>query len=144
MIGKIGLRIIETLTKMDRLLEHIIRDFYTIDEAYSPKVIKQLIDLFKTEIEDFNIDPIDDQTLEISLLHSNPSFIYSLASPATVAIAKEAYDKYGKDLMIGAGPYVYSGENEEDDDLPSHYKQILLEKVADKMSISVSKIDDVL
>ena len=49
---------------MDRLLEHIIRDFYTIDEAYSPKVIKQLIDQFKTEIEDFNIDPIDDQTLE--------------------------------------------------------------------------------
>ena len=64
MIGKIGLRIIETLTKMDRLLEHIIRDFYTIDEAYSPKVIKQLIDQFKTEIEDFNINPIDDQTLE--------------------------------------------------------------------------------
>ena len=49
---------------MDRLLEHIIRDFYTIDEAYSPKVIKQLIDQFKTEIEDFNINPIDDQTLE--------------------------------------------------------------------------------
>ena len=38
---------------MDRLLEHIIRDFYTIDEAYSPKIIKQLIDKFKQELEDF-------------------------------------------------------------------------------------------
>jgi hypothetical protein len=48
---------------MDRLLEHIIRDFYTIDEAYSPKVIKQLIDKFKQELEDFNMDPIGDRTL---------------------------------------------------------------------------------
>lgn len=49
---------------MDRLLEHIIRDFYTIDEAYSPKIIKQLIDKFKQELEDFNMDPIGDRTLE--------------------------------------------------------------------------------
>ena len=48
---------------MDRLLEHIIRDFYTIDEAYSPKIIKQLIDKFKQELEDFNMDPIGDKTL---------------------------------------------------------------------------------
>ena len=49
---------------MDRLLEHIIRDFYTIDEAYSPKIIKQLIDKFKQELEDFNMDPIGDKTLD--------------------------------------------------------------------------------
>ena len=49
---------------MDRLLEHIIRDFYTIDESYGNAIVKQLVDKFKQELEDFNMDPISDSTLE--------------------------------------------------------------------------------
>ena len=49
---------------MDRLLEHIIRDFYTIDESYGKAIVKQLVDKFKQELEDFNMDPISDSTLE--------------------------------------------------------------------------------
>ena len=50
---------------MDRLLRYIIKSFYTINEAYSPKVIQQLIDKFKEEIDDFGIDPISDDSLKI-------------------------------------------------------------------------------
>lgn len=59
------------------------------------------------------IKAIDDHTLQVSLTQPNASFIYAFASPATVAIAKEAYDKYGEDLMVGAGPYMFASENEE-------------------------------
>jgi len=49
---------------MDKLLEHIIRSLYTIDEAYSKKVMQQLIDKFKQQAEDFGIE-IDDNKIEL-------------------------------------------------------------------------------
>ena len=64
MIGKTGTKIIEIRIRMDRLLEHVIRSLYTIDEAYSPKVMKQLVDKFKLEIDDFGMDPVSDNDIE--------------------------------------------------------------------------------
>lgn len=58
------------------------------------------------------IKKLDDFTLQISLINPNPTFIYSLANPACSVLAKEAYEKYESDLMVGAGPFRFSGEDE--------------------------------
>ncbi len=57
----------------------------------------------------------DDYTIEITLNKPNPSFIYSLTSPACVVIPREAYEKYEKDLMVGVGPFKFAGESDNDE-----------------------------
>ncbi|MDG2330369.1 MAG: ABC transporter substrate-binding protein [Flavobacteriales bacterium] len=54
---------------------------------------------------------LDDFTLSITLVSPNPTFIYSLASPACVVIPKEAYEKYETNLMVGVGAFAFSNED---------------------------------
>ncbi len=49
---------------MDKLIKHIIYSLYPLIEAYSPKVMQQLMDKFKNEIEDFEIEDVTDEQIE--------------------------------------------------------------------------------
>ena len=49
---------------MDKLIKHIIYSLYPLIEAYSPKVMQQLMDKFKGEIEDFEIEDMSDDKIE--------------------------------------------------------------------------------
>lgn len=62
------------------------------------------------EIEGIKV--INDSTLKLILTKPNNSFIYSLAHVATSVISKEAYLKYGKELKVGSGPFLFN--NPED------------------------------
>ena len=48
---------------MDKLIKHIIYSLYPLIEAYSPKVMQQLMDKFKEEIEDFEIEDMSDDNI---------------------------------------------------------------------------------
>ena len=48
---------------MDKLIKHIIYSLYPLIEAYSPKVMQQLMDKFKNEIEDFEIEDVTDEQI---------------------------------------------------------------------------------
>ncbi|HEX7412513.1 MAG TPA: peptide ABC transporter substrate-binding protein [Bacteroidia bacterium] len=50
---------------------------------------------------------IDDYTLEITLEHPSTIFLPILAEPACGAVAKEAVDKYAKEIKIGAGAFIF-------------------------------------
>jgi oligopeptide transport system substrate-binding protein len=49
----------------------------------------------------------DDYTLEITLEHPSPVFIQILAEPTCAVVAKEAVDRYGKNLRVGAGAFIF-------------------------------------
>ncbi|HWY37268.1 MAG TPA: peptide ABC transporter substrate-binding protein [Bacteroidia bacterium] len=50
---------------------------------------------------------LDDYTLEITLEHPSTVFIQILAEPTCAVVAKEAVDKYGKNIKTGAGPFIF-------------------------------------
>ncbi|MDQ3046878.1 MAG: ABC transporter substrate-binding protein [Bacteroidota bacterium] len=56
---------------------------------------------------------VDDYTVKISLTSPSSSFLYSLASPAASIIAKEACDKYGIDMKVGTGPFMFAEGNND-------------------------------
>lgn len=49
----------------------------------------------------------DDYTISITLTSPSASFLFALASPVTSVIAKEAYEKYGTDIKVGTGPFIF-------------------------------------
>ncbi|MCX6295481.1 MAG: ABC transporter substrate-binding protein, partial [Bacteroidetes bacterium] len=49
----------------------------------------------------------DDYTISISLTSPSTSFLSALASPSTSVIAKEAYEKYGVNMKVGTGAFIY-------------------------------------
>lgn len=49
----------------------------------------------------------DDYTISITLTSPSTSFLFALASPVTSVFAKEAYEKYGTDIKVGTGPFIY-------------------------------------
>ncbi|MFT5600588.1 MAG: oligopeptide transport system substrate-binding protein [Flavobacteriales bacterium] len=53
------------------------------------------------------LEVIGDYTIKFTLKSPSNSFIYMLAMPNTSIIAKEAFDKYGKEMTIGCGPFKY-------------------------------------
>lgn len=55
---------------------------------------------------------IDDYTLQLILEKPSISFLYTLAQPATVAVPKEAVERYGEKCKIGSGPFVFGGEGD--------------------------------
>ncbi len=63
---------------------------------------------------------IDDYTLEITLEHPSTVFLQILAESLCGVVAKEAVDKYGKDMKIGAGAFVF--------DASSNKERIILRK----------------
>jgi len=55
------------------------------------------------------LEAVDDDTLVIKFKRRWPQFIYILIDPSTTAIAKEADDMYGKDIIahpVGTGPFM--------------------------------------
>lgn len=54
---------------------------------------------------------IDDHTVQIKLYSPTTSFIYILANPAAAIVAKEAVEKYGVDMKIGTGPFVFDSKS---------------------------------
>jgi len=53
------------------------------------------------------ITVVNDSTLQIKLINRSPVFMDMLAGPAGFVIAREALEKYGKSMHVGAGPYIY-------------------------------------
>ena len=49
----------------------------------------------------------DDYTISITLNSPSTSFLFALASPAASVIAKEAYEKYGVDMKVGTGAFMF-------------------------------------
>jgi oligopeptide transport system substrate-binding protein len=49
----------------------------------------------------------DDYTISITLTSPSTSFLFALASPSAAVIAKEAFDKYGVDMKVGTGPFMF-------------------------------------
>ena len=58
---------------------------------------------------------IDDNTLEITLEHPSTVFIQILAEPTCAVIAKEAVDRYGKNLKTGAGAFIFDAAHSTKD-----------------------------
>ena len=52
------------------------------------------------------IKAIDAHTLQITLTSTSSSFLYVLASPGCVVVAKEGIEKYGNKLKFGTGPFL--------------------------------------
>jgi peptide/nickel transport system substrate-binding protein len=57
---------------------------------------------------------LNDSTIELHLIKKNPVFLDILAGPGGFVIAKEAVEKYGKDLHLGTGAFVYSQKSDSD------------------------------
>lgn len=56
---------------------------------------------------------IDDYTLQIELISPSISFINILAMPALSVMAKEAIEKYGSNIHLGTGPFMFASANKE-------------------------------
>ncbi len=54
------------------------------------------------------VEVINDHTLKIYLNEHLSSFIYTLAMPNTSVISKSAYEKYGDDMKVGTGAFLYT------------------------------------
>lgn len=54
------------------------------------------------------LEIVDDYTVKFTLKQPSSSFIYILAMPNTSIIAKEAYEKYGKEMTVGCGPFMFT------------------------------------
>lgn len=54
------------------------------------------------------LEIVDDHTVKFTLTEPSSSFIYILAMPNTSIIAKEAYEKYGKEMTVGCGPFMFT------------------------------------
>jgi peptide/nickel transport system substrate-binding protein len=66
---------------------------------------------------------IDDSTFSIKLNEPHSSFIYNLAMPNSSVIAKEAFDKYGASMTVGAGPFKFTESENELTDLYLVYNE---------------------
>jgi oligopeptide transport system substrate-binding protein len=56
---------------------------------------------------------VNDFTVEITITQPSNSFLYVLAMPNTSIIAKEAYEKYGKNMTVGNGPFKWIKPTDE-------------------------------
>ncbi len=70
----------------------------------------------KTEIIK-GITIINDSVFTIELIEPASSFIHLLASPLGSVISKDAFEAYGKELRVGAGPFTYGKLNEDSTEL---------------------------
>lgn len=53
------------------------------------------------------LEIVDDYTVKFTLNEPSSSFIYILAMPNTNIIAHEAFEKYGKEMTVGNGPFMF-------------------------------------
>lgn len=52
------------------------------------------------------IEVLNDSVVEITLTKPSSTFKYHLANPQASILAKEAYEKYGTELVVGAGAFI--------------------------------------
>jgi len=57
---------------------------------------------------------IDDYTLQINLITPTNSFLYILAGEGGTVLAQEAVKKYGRNITVGTGPFIFKGKNSLD------------------------------
>ncbi len=74
------------------------------------------------------LEIVDDHTVKFTLKKPSTSFIYVLAMPNTSIIAKEAFDKYGKNMTVGCGPFLFTKGKDLTKDLflvynPKYYQK---------------------
>ena len=62
--------------------------------------------------EIIGIKAVDDQTLEVQLVEPLSTFLYLLSTPFCYLYPMEAYEKYGKGLYVGTGPFMVETVNE--------------------------------
>jgi oligopeptide transport system substrate-binding protein len=72
------------------------------------------------------ITVVNDYTIKIKTSQPSASILSVMGSPVTCIIAKEAYEKYGKDLKVGCGPFKMIKKGEPDKELffvrnPNYY-----------------------
>lgn len=60
---------------------------------------------------------VDDYTVEVKITEPRANFIYTLATAFTSIVPKEAFEKYGKDLKVGTGPFMYTNTMQPNDGL---------------------------
>ena len=53
------------------------------------------------------VEVVDDYTVRITLLHPNISFLSTLAMPGASIIPQEAVDKYGLNIKVGTGAFLF-------------------------------------
>ncbi len=68
----------------------------------------------RANMEVTGIKVIDDYTLQLELIQSSSSFIYTLARTSTSVVPKEGVDAYGVKLKIGTGPFYFAKAYEAD------------------------------
>lgn len=68
-------------------------------------------------IEGINV--VDDTTLTITLDSAKDMFLYYLTTPKASVIAKEAYEKYGNEMLVGAGAFKFATK-------PTYGKDVIL------------------
>jgi oligopeptide transport system substrate-binding protein len=66
-----------------------------------------------TSKEVSGIEIVDDFTIKLTLNQPSSSFLYVLAMPNTSIIAKEAYEKYGKNMTVGTGAFKWTKPADE-------------------------------
>ena len=85
--------------------------------ALSDKILgaKEYHDGKKEQISGIKI--LNDSVFTVELIEPASSFIHLLASPLGSVISKDAFEAYGKDLKVGAGPYTYGALNGDSSEL---------------------------
>jgi oligopeptide transport system substrate-binding protein len=71
-------------------------------------------DFFNGQSTDVSgIEIVDDYTIKLTINQPSTSFLYVLAMPNTSIIAKEAYEKYGKNMTVGNGAFKWTKPADE-------------------------------
>lgn len=68
----------------------------------------------KPSFELEGVKVLDDYTLKITLNSPFSSFLFLLTGPAGFVIAHEAVEKYGMEMKVGTGPFVFCNESTPD------------------------------
>ena len=94
-----------------------------------------------TAISISGIESVDDFTIKLTILQPSSSFIYLLAIPNTSIIAKEAYEKYGKNMTVGAGAFKWTKPVDETKEIFLTYNEKYYQK--DEFGNSLPFLDTV-
>jgi peptide/nickel transport system substrate-binding protein len=57
---------------------------------------------------------LDDYTLQLTLNNPSNSFLHILTGPSGYVMAHEAVEKYGRDMKVGTGPFMYSSTSTDE------------------------------
>ncbi len=93
----------------------------------------------KFELE--GVHAVNDSVLTISIEEANPAFVNILANPAFSVLAKEAVEKYGSNLLVGAGSFVLKEKLQGG--IPAYFSRFEDFYVSDKKDIQLPYLDTV-